>query len=56
MKKSVWITSISIIVIIGFIAATPFFTVANVKTSIVEQDSEKLSENLLEPLHKHISD
>ena len=46
MKKSIWITTILFIIIIGFIAATPYITVSNIKTAIVEQDSEKLSENV----------
>ena len=46
MKKALWIIGFAIIVSIGFVAATPFFTVSNIKTSIVEQDSEKLSENV----------
>lgn len=52
MKKFVWITSIATIMIIGYIAATPFFTVSNIKTSIVEQDSEKLSENVDFPIFR----
>ena len=54
MKKPAWIIGIVIIAFIGFLAAPHFFTVSNIKTSIVEKDSEKLSENVLEPLHKHI--
>ena len=38
--------------IIGFIAATPFFTVSNIKTSIVEKDSAKLSENVDFPIFR----
>lgn len=46
MKKAIWISSITIILFIGFYAATPYITVSNIKTAVVEQDSEKLSENV----------
>lgn len=52
MKKAVRIISASIIVIIAFIAATPFFTVSHIKTSIVEKDSDKLSENVDFPVFR----
>ncbi len=52
MKKAVWIIGIAVILFIGYVAATPFFTVSNIKTSIGEQDSEKLSENVDFPIFR----
>ena len=52
MKKSAWIIGFAIIVIIGVIAATPFFTVSNIKTAIIEKDSEKLSANVDFPVFR----
>ena len=52
MKKAVWIIGFAIIVTIGFVAASPFFTVANIKTGIIEQDSEKLSDNIDFPIFR----
>ena len=46
MKKAAWIIGFAILVTVGFVAASPFFTVANIKTGIVEQDAEKLSDNI----------
>jgi hypothetical protein len=52
MKKILWIIGFAIIVTIGFVAASPFFTVANIKTGIIEQDSEKLSDNIDFPIFR----
>ena len=52
MKKAIWAVGIVFIVIIGFIAATPFFTVSSIKTAIVEKDSEQLSENVDFPVFR----
>ena len=52
MKKAVWIFGFVIFMIIGFIAATPFFTVSSIKTAIVEKDSEQLSENVDFPIFR----
>ena len=52
MKKSLWIISVSIIVILGLLAATPFFTISSIKTAVVERDSEKLSENIDFPVFR----
>lgn len=52
MKKAVWIIGFVIIVAIGFVAASPFFTIANIKTAIVEQDSEKFSDNIDFPIFR----
>ncbi len=52
MKKAIWAVGIVFIVIIGFIAATPFFTVSSIKTAIVEKDSEQLSENVDFPIFR----
>ena len=52
MKKAIWIIGIAVVLFIGYVAATPYITVSNIKTSIVEKDSEKLSENVDFPLFR----
>jgi hypothetical protein len=52
MKKAVWILGIVIITFIGYVAATPYITISNIKTSVVEQDSEKLSKNVDFPIFR----
>ena len=52
MKKAAWIIGFAILVTVGFVAASPFFTVANIKTGIVEQDAEKLSDNIDFPIFR----
>ena len=37
---------IILVLVVGYVAAGPYFTVSAIKTGIVEQDSEKLSENI----------
>lgn len=46
MKKVVWLVGIFLVLMIGYIAAGPFVTFSAIKTSIREQDSVKLSENI----------
>ena len=52
MKKAGWIIGIAVILFIGYVAATPYITVSHIKTAIVEQDSEKLSENVDFPIFR----
>jgi hypothetical protein len=52
MKKTVWIISIAITLFIGYVAATPYITVSNIKTTIIEKDSDKLSENVDFPVFR----
>ena len=46
MKKIVWIAGVILVLIVGYVAAGPYLTVSEIKTGIVEKDSEKLSENI----------
>jgi hypothetical protein len=46
MKKGLWAIGLLLILAVGYIAAGPFLTVWAIKTAIVEQDAEKLSENI----------
>jgi len=46
MKKSIWIVGIIMVLIIGYVAVGPFLTISAIKTSITNNDSEKLSENI----------
>ncbi|MEN8213353.1 MAG: DUF2939 domain-containing protein [Pseudomonadota bacterium] len=46
MKKAIWIISAIIIAFIGYGAASPFITISNIKTAVVEQDPQKLSDNI----------
>ncbi len=46
MKKVVWPIVIILVLVVGYVAAGPYLTVSAIKSGIVEQDSEKLSENI----------
>jgi len=46
MKKSIWIVGVVLVLVVGYVAAGPYLTVSAIKTGIVENDSEKLSENI----------
>lgn len=46
MKKVVWAVGVILALVLGYVAAGPYLTVSAIKTGIVEQDSEKLSENI----------
>lgn len=46
MKKTVLVVGLAIAMVVGYIAAGPYLTVSAIKTGTVEQDSEKLSENI----------
>lgn len=46
MKKSIWIVGVVLFLVVGYVAAGPYLTVSAIKTGIVENDSEKLSENI----------
>jgi hypothetical protein len=50
MKKIMWIVGIIMISVVGYVAAGPHLTVSAIKTGIVEQDLEKLSENIDFPI------
>ena len=57
MKKVLWTIGLLLILAVGYIAAGPFLTVWAIKTAIVEQDSEKLSENVEFPaLRQNLKD
>lgn len=53
MKRYALLMGFVFIVVAGYVAATPFFTVSNIKTAIVEQDAEKLSENVDFTIFRH---
>jgi len=46
MNKIIWIAGIVLALIVGYVAAGPYLTISEIKTGIVESDSEKLSENI----------
>lgn len=46
MKKIAWTIGLVLVVVIGYVAAGPYLTISQIKTGIVEQDSEKLSDNI----------
>jgi len=46
MKKITWIIISLLVVIAGYVAAGPFLTAYSIRTALVEQDTEKLSENI----------
>ena len=46
MKKALWAIGLLLVLVVGYVAAGPYLTVWAIKTAIVEQDSEKLSENI----------
>jgi hypothetical protein len=46
MKKNIWIAGIVLALVVGYVAAGPYLTISAIKTGIVENDSEKLSENI----------
>jgi hypothetical protein len=50
MKKGLWVVGLVFALVIGYAAAGPYLTVSAIKTAIVEQDSEKLSENIEFPI------
>ena len=45
MDKIVWIGVVILVLVIRYAAAGPYITISAIKTSIVEKDSEKSSEN-----------
>ncbi len=49
MKKIMWVVGAILTLVMGYVAAGPYLTVSAIKTGIVEQDSEKLSENIKFP-------
>lgn len=46
MKKIIWIAGVVLALVVGYVAAGPYLTVSAIKIGIVEDDSEKLSENI----------
>ena len=46
MRKGILIVGLILVIVVGYVAAGPYLTVSAIKTGIVEQDSEKLSENI----------
>jgi hypothetical protein len=46
MKKGLLIVAIALAVVIGYVAAGPYLAVEAIKTGIVENNHEKLSENI----------
>ena len=46
MNKSIWITGVVLAAVIGYVAVGPYLTLSSIKDGIVENDSEKLSENI----------
>ncbi len=46
MKKVVWITGLVLALIVGYAAAGPYLTVAAIKQGVVDNDSNKLSDNI----------
>ena len=46
MNKYTWIVSIFLLLLAGYVAAGPYITVSEIKSGIVDQDSERLSENI----------
>jgi hypothetical protein len=46
MKKIIWVAGVILALVVGYVAAGPYLTVSAIKTGIVENDSEKLSENI----------
>ncbi|ABC78003.1 DUF2939 domain-containing protein [Syntrophus aciditrophicus] len=57
MKKAAWIIIVLLIVIAGYVAAGPFLTAYSIRTALVEQDSEKLSDNIDFPaLRQNVKD
>lgn len=57
MKKIAWIAGIILALVVGYVAAGPYLTVSAIKAGIIEQDSEKLSENIEFPtLRQNLKD
>lgn len=57
MKKIVWIVISLLILIAGYVVAGPFLTAYSIRTALVEQDSEKLSEKIDFPeLRQNVKD
>lgn len=52
MKKAAWAVVFMVVVVIGYVAAAPYLTVSNLKTGIVENDAELLSENIDFPVFR----
>jgi len=46
MKKIIWVAGVILALVVGYVAAGPYLTVSAIKTGIVENDSEKLYENI----------
>jgi hypothetical protein len=46
MKKIIWVAGVILALVVGYVAAGPYLTVSAIKTGIVENDSEKLSDNI----------
>jgi len=57
MKKIAWILIFLLIVIAGYVASGPFLTAYSIRTALVEQDTEKLSEKIDFPaLRQNVKD
>ncbi|PKN19499.1 MAG: hypothetical protein CVU71_08325 [Deltaproteobacteria bacterium HGW-Deltaproteobacteria-6] len=57
MKKGILAIGLILFFVVGYVAAGPYLTVWAIKTAIVEQDSEKLSENIEFPtLRQNLKD
>ena len=57
MKKGVWAIGLILLAIVGYVAAGPYLTISEIKTAVVEQDSEKLSNNIEFPtLRQNLKD
>ena len=46
MKKGIWVLGLLLTLVVGYVAAGPYLTISAIKAGIVEQNSEKLSENI----------
>jgi hypothetical protein len=46
MKKGIWVLGLLLALVVGYVAAGPYLTISAIKAGIVEQNSEKLSENI----------
>jgi hypothetical protein len=57
MKKGIWVVGLFLGLVVGYVAVGPYVTVSAIKAGIVEQDSEKLSENIEFPaLRQNLKD
>ena len=52
MRKFAWIIGTSLVMFLGLVAASPFFTISSIKTSVVEKDSEKLASHIDFPVFR----